>query len=429
MSSSTPAPEAPRPERRWRPTWITRGLTGIVLATFFSDVGHEMATAVLPLYLATLGFGPAALGVIEGVADFAFSLSKLAGGAVGHHIARKRPLAALGYGVTALGTAAMSLVSSAAGIGALRVVAWMGRGFRGPLRDFLLADEVQTTHFGRAYGVERTADMLGAVVGPFVALVLLGLGAPIAVIIGVSVAPALGSVAAILGLTRDRAHGPAPAAPPLAAIAPESPRTARLPRRFWLLVAGVLLFGLGDFSRTFLIFLVADALGGSTEKSALTVGVLAYTIHNAISGLAALPAGRLGDRIAKWRVLVGGYALGVVTNFLLAGAASTHWGLALAVVLSGVYIAVEETIEKAAVAELLPRHQRSLGFGVLASANAVGDMVSSVYVGALMSSGRASLAFSIAGSLGAMGAAWVLIVGRAASRPVEQSPKAERPVS
>lgn len=421
MSSDLSAPETPSPGRGWLPTWVTRGMVGVVLATFFSDVGHEMATAVLPLYLATLGFGPAALGVIEGVADFAFSLSKLAGGAVGHLIARKRPLTALGYGVTAIGTAAMSLVSTATGVGALRVVAWMGRGFRGPLRDFLLSDEVEATHFGRAYGVERTADMLGAVMGPFIALVLLGLGAPIVVIIAVSVVPALGSVAAILGLTRDRLPTPAPDAP-AGPAAVEPLHSARLPRRFWLLVTGVLLFGLGDFSRTFLIFLVADAFGGSTDKTALTAGVLAYTVHNAISGLAAFPAGRMGDRIAKWKVLVGGYALGVVTNFLLAGAASTHWGLALAVVLSGVYIAVEETIEKAAVAELLPRHQRSLGFGILASANAVGDMVSSVYVGALMSSGWASLAFTIAGSLGAVGAAWVLIVGRAADHSVEQSP-------
>jgi MFS family permease len=309
-----------------------------------------------------------------------------------------------------------------AGIGALRVVAWMGRGFRGPLRDFLLSDEVESTHFGRAYGVERTADMLGAVMGPFIALVLLQLGAPIVVVIGVSVVPALGSVAAILGLTRDRAPSlppPAPAAAgsaePAAAASAEPARSARLPRRFWLLVAGVLLFGLGDFSRTFLIFLIADAFGGSTDKTALTTGVLAYTVHNAISGVAALPAGRLGDRVPKWKVLVGGYVLGVVTNFLLAGTSSTHWGLALAVVLSGVYIAVEETIEKAAVAELLPRHQRSLGFGILASANAVGDMVSSIYVGALLSAGRAPLAFTIAGSLGALGAAWVLVVGRAAS--------------
>ncbi len=393
------------------PGWVTRGVLGIVLATFFSDVGHEMVTAVLPLYLTSLGLGPAALGVMEGVADFALSLSKLAGGMVGHRIERKRSLTALGYGITATCTAAIAFVSTAVGIGSLRIAAWTGRGFRGPLRDFLLADEVTGTHYGRAYGFERAADMLGAVTGPLIALGMLALGAPIAAVIAVSILPALLAAVSILALTRDRAR-------PAREAAPAARERSPLPRRFWLLVAGVLLFGLGDFSRTFLIFLVADAFGGSAVQGALTAGVLAYTAHNVVSGLAAFPAGKLGDRIPKWQVLVGGYALGVLTNFVLAGAAMSVWGLAAAVAGSGVYIAVEETTEKAAVAELLPREQRSLGFGILAGANAIGDMVSSLYVGALLSIGRGSLAFGIAGTLGALGAIWVFVVGRAGPRAV-----------
>jgi len=128
------------------PPWVSRGVTGIMLATFFSDVGHEMVTAVLPLYLTSIGLGPAALGVMEGAADFAFSLSKLAGGIVGHRVQRKRPLAATGYALTAVGTASIAFVSSAVALGMLRVSAWIGRGFRGPLRDFLLADEVEPSH-------------------------------------------------------------------------------------------------------------------------------------------------------------------------------------------------------------------------------------------------------------------------------------------
>lgn len=72
-----------------RTSWVTRTVVGIVLATFFSDVGHEMVTAVLPLYLGSIGLGTAALGVMEGAADLAFSLSKLAGGAVGHRSRRR----------------------------------------------------------------------------------------------------------------------------------------------------------------------------------------------------------------------------------------------------------------------------------------------------------------------------------------------------
>lgn len=87
-----------------RPSWITETVVGILLATFFSDVGHEMVTAVLPLYLGSIGLGVAALGMMEGAADLAFSLSKLAGGAVGHRVARKRTWAAAGYLLMTLGT-------------------------------------------------------------------------------------------------------------------------------------------------------------------------------------------------------------------------------------------------------------------------------------------------------------------------------------
>jgi len=381
-----------------RPAWVTRGMVGIVLATFFSDVGHEMVTAVLPLYLTAIGLGPAALGVMEGAAELAFSLSKLVGGFVGHHTARKKGFAAAGYTTTAMAIAGIGFVTSVAAVGALRTAAWLGRGFRSPLRDFLLADEVEPTHFGRAYGIERAADMLGAVAGPLVALGLLATGTKVPTLIVVSVVPSLLAVAFLVALTQDR--GGAKAGEP---ARPE----ARLPRAFWIFVGGVSLFGLGDFSRTFLIFLVADKMG----SGGMTAGVLAYAAHNVVSGLAAFPAGRLGDRIPKWKVLATGYALGVVTNVVLAGASTTTSGLAVAVLGSGVYVAVEETVEKAAVAELLPREERSFGFGVLACANAVGDMVSSVYVGALLSAGHAPWAFTLAAIFSVLGATWIAGVG------------------
>src|SRR5438132_1266675 len=158
--------------------WITRGVVGIVLATFFSDVAHEMATAVLPLYLASVGLGPAALGAVEGFADLVYSLSKLGGGVIGHHTPRKKPWVALGYAVTAVCTASIGLARSVALVVGLRGAAWIGRGARSPLRDYMLADEVEQTHFGRAYGFERAADMLGALAGPLIAILLIAFGLP-----------------------------------------------------------------------------------------------------------------------------------------------------------------------------------------------------------------------------------------------------------
>jgi len=397
--------------RRLLPGWVTQGVVGIVIATFLSDVGHEMVTSVLPLYLTSIGLGPAALGLMEGGADFIFSLSKLAGGFAGHHVRHKKSLAAAGYSVTAIGTAAIAFVSSAVAVGVLRGAAWFGRGFRSPLRDFLLADEVAPTHFGRAYGVERTADMLGAVAGPLLALTLLWSGVSLRTLIAISIVPALLAVASVSVFTHDK--------PTPNAVADAATRTAshRLPRSFWLFLVGVLLFGLGDFSRTFLIFLVAEKMGGRAAPGALSAGVVAYTVHNIVSAVAAFPAGRLGDRLPKWKVLGAGYALGVATNVVLAGASTSLAGLAAAVVGSGIYIAIEETMEKSAAAELLSREQRSFAFGILACANAIGDMASSLYVGALLATGHGRAAFALAALLGSIGLGWVVIVGRRSPVP------------
>ena len=385
--------------------WVTSAVVGIVLATFFSDVGHEMVTATLPLYLGSIGLGAAALGAIEGFADLAFSLSKLAGGWVGHHTAKKRAFATLGYLLTAIGTGAIAVTQSLAALVSVRSAAWLGRGFRSPLRDFMLADEVGSTHFGRAYGIERAADMLGAVTGPLMAFCLLWLGLDVRSVILASVLPSLLAVVAFFSMTRDRVRAYTDPS--------ETPSSPRLPRRFWLFTAGVGLFGIGDFSRTFLILLAATAFGRAGAGSeGVSMAVLLYAGHNAVSAIAAYPAGAVGDRRSKLGVLVVGYGLGVVTNVLLAFSFGVIGLLVIAVVLSGVYIAIEETLEKAVAAEMLPRDQRSLGLGILASANAVGDMVSSIAVGLLLATGHQRTAFLVAAGFGAAGFIWMIAFKR-----------------
>jgi MFS family permease len=397
-----------------RPPWLSRTVVGIILATFLSDLGHEAVTAVLPLYLASVGLGPLALGVMEGVADLGYSLSKLAGGVVGHKVARKQPWIAGGYVLTMIGTGAIALVKTIGAVASLRAIAWLGRGFRSPMRDFMLADEVGSTHYGRAYGVERTADMLGALLGPLAAAGLVWVGASVREVILWSIVPSALAAASILFLARDRAApvdaGPSPAAGKQIDLADRK----KLPRAFWWLVGGVLLFGLGDFSRTFLILIAAGALGevSTSPAAVLSTAVLIYAGHNLVSAIAAYPAGRLGDAWSRPKVLVIGYALGVATNVLLATGATSLAILLPAIALSGIYIAIEETLEKAVVAGMLPRELRSLGLGILATANSIGDLGSSLFVGAMLHTGHPTLAFAGPAVVGALGVLWMLVLMR-----------------
>lgn len=107
-------------------------------------------------------------------------------------------------------------------------------------------------------------------------------------------------------------------------------------------------------------------------------------------------------------MLIAGYVLGVVTNLLFALGHDSLPMVIAAIALSGVYIAIEETLEKAVVAELLGRDQRSLGLGILASANAAGDFLSTLFVGLMLVAAEPTAAFAVPAALGALGVVWML---------------------
>jgi MFS family permease len=369
---------------------------------------------VLPLFLASAGLGAAGLGIIEGVADFLVSMSRLAGGVVGHHVQRKRPAAALAYLISTVATAAIGLVHTLAALVSLRSAAWVARGFRGPLRDYLMADAVEETHYGRAYGLERAGDMLGAVTGPLLAALLVWAGLSFGTVILWTLVPGLLAAGAMYFLTRERPEYVLPPGMP----APPQP-VRQFPRVFWLFLVGVFFFGLGDFSRTFLIWLALPRESGTeaADAAGFTGPVLLFALHNLVSAGAALLVGQLADRFPRIPLLTAGYGLGVLANILLALFSGSLGWLVVVFVLSGIYIAVEETLEKAVVAQMLPRQLRSLGFGILASVNAVGDMVSSLFVGFALQEGKPALGFGLAALLGAIGVLWLTVLSWQIIRP------------
>ena len=155
--------------------WLNRTVLGVGLTSLFSDWSHETATAVLPAFLAFLGAGPAWLGAIEGIADGLSSFAKLAGGHFTDRLKRRKPLAVAGYAFTAIATASFAFAPHAYHVLIARALAWLGRGVRSPVRKALLAADVPRSAYGRAFGLERLMDTLGAIAGPLTALWLLQL--------------------------------------------------------------------------------------------------------------------------------------------------------------------------------------------------------------------------------------------------------------
>ncbi len=387
-----------------------RGVVGIGLGSLLSDTGHEMATAALPGFLRSLGAPAAALGAIEGIADAALSASKVAGGVIADRPGVERKvLTAGGYVVVAVGHGAFGLATAWPVLAAARAVSWVARGGKAPARDSLLVSSVTPEQLGRAFGVERAMDSLGAIAGPLLA-------APLIVAVGyrwlfaLSVLPGLFAAAAVLLLVREAPR----IATAAAALAAPMRTLLASPGPFRRLLAGVGLYGLGNFSATLLILRATQLLAdhGRTNTRAAAVAVLLYAAHNAANAAFAYPAGAAADRIGRRPVLVAGVALFGVACALFAVGSANLAVLTLLFIAVGASTALVETGQGAHAAELLDPAIRGRGFGLLGLVDGVGDLVSSVIVGVLFTLASPAWGFVYAAALSA--AATVVLAGERA---------------
>jgi MFS family permease len=385
-------------------SWLNRTVVGIGLTSLFSDWSHETATAVLPAFLAAIGAGPAWLGAIEGIADGLSSFAKLAAGHYTDKLKRRKPLAVFGYAFTALCTASFGLATHAYHVLFGRAAAWLGRGVRSPAKKALLAADVPPNAYGRAFGLERLMDTVGAIFGPLTALWLLETtGHSYRKVFLWTLLPGLVAVASFWLLVRER---------PIAARSNRSffHGLQALPSPFRRLLLGVGIFGAGDFSHSLLILYASRMLAsthGSARAASLAVGL--YTLHNVFYAGSAYLSGWLSDHVpSRKAVLAAGYALAGVTAILLCTGTNSMWLLASIFILAGLYIGTEEPLEDSLSAEIVPKEQHGLAFGTLAAVNAVGDFVSSLLVGFLWSAFNVQTAFAASAILFFAGAVLIL---------------------
>jgi MFS family permease len=242
--------------------WLTRNVFAIGMLSLFSDMGHELTTAVLPLFLATFGGGAAALGMIEGVSDAASSVLKLWMSYYSDRVGRRKPILVIGYFVTAMmGT--FGFVTAWWQMLVIRSIAWIGRGARGPVRDALLSESVPPEAHGRAFGFEGAMDTVGAIIGPAIALSLVGVIA-LQHIFLIAFIPGAITIVIVVFWVQDR---PKIAQPHLQMLS----SLRDLPPMFWRYVGAVGVFGLGNFAHTLLILravtLLTPAYGSTVEYS------------------------------------------------------------------------------------------------------------------------------------------------------------------
>jgi MFS family permease len=399
----------PNTSRHW-PSWLNRNVFAMGLTSLLGDMGYEMATALLPGFFAVLGLPAAALGAIEGVADATSSFVKLAVGWWSDRLGHRKAIAVAGYFLSGTAKALFAFAYGWPLILVGRVVAWFGRGIRGPLRDAMLAESVPAETRGKAFGFHRAGDTIGAILGPLIGVALLSyLGprsadpsSPFRIAFLLTLIPGIASALTFAIFVHENRR-------------PES-RTSlsasikTLPRSFLKFQVGVGIFGAGDYSHTLMILAAAQLLEpqrGTTRAAA--IGGLLYVLHNVVYPLSAYPVGALSDRHGRRGLLALGYGLGAIVAL---GFADAFWSrsanvafIALLFMLGGAFIAIQDSLEGAMTADLVPETaRRGVAYGVTGAVNGVGDFISSAVVGIVWSTFSPVAAFLYAAVMMAAGA-------------------------
>jgi MFS family permease len=399
--------------------WLNRNVTAMGFTSLFGDAGHEMVTAVLPFFLATIGAGPEALGLIEGFSDGASSVVKSFSGYLSDKIGKRKPIINIGYFLTGIFTPLIAVATSWFQVLGLRVTAWLGRGARGPPRDALLADSVSSQATGKAFGFHRTMDTLGAIIGPALALFFLTF-LNYHQIIALSIIPGLIAFFIVFFLVREVRKKNVPETPIISThgnvIIEEKgfvKSIRSLPRPFKLFLVGVGVFGLGNFANSLFTLRAQEVLApkvGSLEASLIAVGL--YTLLNVAYAAFSFPIGALSDRIGRRRILAAGYFISALACLGTAFIIPDFLFLIPLFLIAGVFSAITDTLEGTAAADLLPSESRGTGFGVLQTVNGIGDFASSAVVGVIWALISPLIAFSYAAVLSASGGFILLYLTR-----------------
>jgi MFS family permease len=393
---------------RQKPPDLRRNVYSFGITSLLNDTASEMAYWVIPAFLVSIGAGPAALGLIEGIAESVASFAKLFSGYFADRVARRKPLVISGYAVANLAKPFLAIATAWWHVLMVRFADRLAKGVRGAPRDVMLSESVPKAGLGGAFGLLQAMDTAGAIVGPLIALFLLHLGHGLRTIFWIAAIPGLASIVVVWLLVREtRATSESPERR-------EDPAQAKtglgwgtrgrgaLPGSFYYVVIAVSLFSIGNSSDMFLVLRAQDV--GIAAAFAPAIGLVFNVVYTATSW----PAGRLSDRISKRRMAAAGYVVFAIVYAVFAWAPSRAaiWG---AFAFYGLYYSLTNPVLRALVAQTIAPELRGRAFGVFYFATSVAALLASVITGEMWKHFGAPLPFYLSAGLAVVAAGMLLV--------------------
>ena len=285
-------------KERETPSSSLRNIFALGFVSFFTDVSTEMVLSLLPVFIVNLpGSGSAALGVIEGIAESISHCMRIVSGAFSDRFRKRKILIFLGYAISNIAKPFFAAATNVFEALAIRVTDRVGKGIRTSPRDALLSESIDEERRGMAFGLHRTLDQMGAILGPLIAsLLIYVMGLTVRSVFWLSLIPGSIALLILILFVKER-------------TAATTGRKTRLLYGIRKILKGDLLllllimgiFSLGAFNYSFVLLNASEAGFGQYMIPIL------YALINLAHTLIAIPSGILSDRIGREKVLVMGY--------------------------------------------------------------------------------------------------------------------------
>lgn len=357
---------------------LPRNVWAVSLTSFFMDISSEMVINILPLFLSNvLGVKTNIIGLIEGIAEATASVLKVFSGWLSDKLRARKWLAVAGYGISALAKPFFYIANTWGLVAGVRWADRVGKGVRTAPRDALVADSIDESQRGLAFGFHRAADTAGAVLGLLIALLVVWFAqqssgeltrGTFQTVVLVSLIPAL---LAVLSLAIGAREVPVTKVRELPRISFKG-----LGKPFLLFMVIVGIFDLGNSSDAFLVL-------RAQERGLSIIGILAMLVtFNAVYTLVSAPAGAFSDRVGRRRVIIGGWLVyaAIYLGFAVAG---KGWHVWVLYAIYGVYYGLAYGTTKAMVADLVPEALRGTAYGTYNAVLGILDFPASLIAGIL----------------------------------------------
>jgi len=380
---------------------LPRAVVALGLVSFLTDLSSEMIYPLLPVFLSTvLGAGALSLGLIEGVAESTAALLKIVSGAWADRAKSRKPMILGGYGLSGLVRPLVGIATSWPFVLAMRFADRVGKGLRTAPRDALIADVTPEESRGTAYGLHRSMDHAGAVVGPLVASGLIALGIGLRSIFLLAMVPSILVVLVLIFYVKEVRKPDDSGHKGLSLLK----GFGQLGKDYRKLLVALFVFTLGNSTDAFLLLRMNEA------GVAATWIALLWAAHHVVKMGATYVGGRLADRMPPRRLIAVGWIVYAAVYLCFAFIQSAT-GLVVVFLLYGLYFGLTEPAEKTWVAGMVPASLRGTAFGFYHGAIGIAALPASLVFGAVWHWAGAPAAFCMGSSLAFIAVGALLRIG------------------